>query len=179
MNVIAAMKWRVAPGFPHYEVSECGDVRRISTGTRLKGHINSDGYPEYAMRDANGLRAHITAHRLVATAFLGPQPTSDHEVAHNDGSRLNCRFDNLRWATPTENQGDRKAHGNGPVGEGNGRSKVTEADVIWIRRQYRAIKKPGSGRRVTELEEHYGLCRSAILDIVRGRTWSHIPMENP
>jgi hypothetical protein len=178
MNVIAAMKWRVMPGLPQYEVSECGDVRRISTGTRLKGHINADGYPEYAIRTANGRKLHMTAHRMVAYAFIGPPPSPNHEVAHNDGSRLNCHFNNLRWATPTENQGDRKAHGNGPVGEGNGRAKITDADVVRIRREYRAIKRPGSGRLVAELDEKYGLCRSAILDIAMGRTWSHIPMEN-
>jgi hypothetical protein len=42
-------------------------------------------------------------HRIVATAFLGPQPTKDHVVDHIDTNRRNNRPENLRWVTRLEN----------------------------------------------------------------------------
>lgn len=43
------------------------------------------------------------AHRIVATAFHGPQPTKDHVVDHIDTNRRNNRPENLRWVTRLEN----------------------------------------------------------------------------
>jgi len=42
-------------------------------------------------------------HRIVATAFHGPQPTKDHVVDHIDTNRRNNRTENLRWVTRLEN----------------------------------------------------------------------------
>ena len=44
-------------------------------------------------------------HRIVATAFHGPQPTTDHDhvVDHIDTNRRNNRPENLRWVTRLEN----------------------------------------------------------------------------
>lgn len=42
-------------------------------------------------------------HRIVATAFHGPGPTSEYVVDHIDTNRLNNRPDNLRWVTRLEN----------------------------------------------------------------------------
>lgn len=42
-------------------------------------------------------------HRIVATAFHGPQPSPDHVVDHIDTNRQNNRADNLRWVTRLEN----------------------------------------------------------------------------
>lgn len=42
-------------------------------------------------------------HRIVATAFLGEQPSKGHIVDHIDTNRRNNRHDNLRWITRLEN----------------------------------------------------------------------------
>ncbi len=42
-------------------------------------------------------------HRIIATAFHGPQPTKDHVVDHIDANRRNNRPENLRWVTRLEN----------------------------------------------------------------------------
>jgi len=42
-------------------------------------------------------------HRIVATAFHGPQPSKDHVVDHIDTNRRNNRPENLRWLTRLEN----------------------------------------------------------------------------
>ena len=42
-------------------------------------------------------------HRIVATAFLGKPPSSQHVVDHIDTNRRNNRPENLRWVTKLEN----------------------------------------------------------------------------
>jgi hypothetical protein len=178
MGMVHRMMWRPCRLFGAYEVSECGDLRRVATGLRLKGYLNSDGYPTYAIRDDQGRKVHIGAHQLVADAFLPPPLPGQTQIAHGNGSRLYCHFNNLRWVSPAENHEDRRVHGTGPVGEKNPKAKITESEVLEIRREYSRIKVPGSGRRVGELDEQYGLCRSTILDIAKGRTWSHVKQES-
>lgn len=179
MPAVVQMEWRQSPRFPAFEVSESGDVRRISTGTRMRGYINSDGYPCYNLRDIDGKPCHITAHRLVAELFVGPPPSDNAEVAHRDGSRLNAHHSNLRWATRKSNNDDRVVHGTSARGEGNPRAKITEADALAIRREYREIKRPGSGRQVSELEARYGLHRSTVTRIAKGQYWPHLNEVQP
>lgn len=182
-NDIVVMEWRQCIGFPAYEVSECGDIRRIQNsrtrkhGFRSRGFIDMDGYLRYALLDAEGGKHLAIAHRLVAEAFIGPAPTSDHEVAHNNGSRVSCYFRDLRWATRIQNDADRQVHDTSPKGERNPRAKITEEDVHFIRSEYRAIKHSQGTRRVAELENRFGLHRKTIINIARGNSWSHIPME--
>ena len=47
--------------------------------------------------------ASVRVHRIVATAFHGEPPTSEHVVDHIDTNRRNNRPDNLRWLTRLEN----------------------------------------------------------------------------
>jgi hypothetical protein len=47
--------------------------------------------------------ASIPVHRIVATAFHGPEPSKDHVVDHIDTNRRNNRPENLRWVTKLEN----------------------------------------------------------------------------
>lgn len=171
------MEWRVIPGLRAYEVSDSGDVRRIATGTRMRGFIDADGYVRYQLRDDSGIKVVRCAHAFVAAAFISRRPSKQHQVAHNNGSRLNNYYKNLRWVLPVENVRDRTVHGTAPVGVGNPRATITDQDVLDIRRAYREIKRPKSGRCVAELDEKYGLCRSHIIRIARGQAWAHLPME--
>lgn len=178
MSSVSHMEWRVASRFPTFEVSEYGDVRRIGTASRIAGQIDPDGYIRYSLTREDGVRVTIFAHRLVLETFVGPAPSPEHVAAHGNGSRIYCHHSNLRWATPQENHDDRVFHGNTPSGVRNPRAQITEADVQDIRREYRAIKRRGSGRRVAELDLKYGLCRGQIIRIASGQSWSHIPMPD-
>lgn len=47
--------------------------------------------------------ASVRVHRIVATAFLGEPPTTEHVVDHIDTNKRNNRPENLRWVTKLEN----------------------------------------------------------------------------
>ena len=70
-------------------------VPRITDNKWTFGKSNTKtGYMEIA-----GERVH----RIVATAFHGEAPTSQHVVDHIDTNRRNNRSENLRWITKLEN----------------------------------------------------------------------------
>jgi hypothetical protein len=131
--------WRRIPGWPQYEVSRFGEVRRIERnrgtypGRQLKPHLNKvTGYYSICL-SCKGLVKRVDIHRLVALAFLGPQPSPGHLVAHNDGIRTNNVVSNLRWATQRENLLDMHRHGNARVGSANPMAKLDTIDLAVIR----------------------------------------------
>lgn len=191
-------EWRVIAAFPDYAVSSEGRVRRIvpdyrgNSGNILK--VRNDRYSYVTLYREK--RPHVLlVHRLVCAAFHGPQPTPKHEVAHGDGNGTSNAATNLRWATHSENEADKKAHGssragkasNVPLerrakgnshgritkpertarGERNGLSKLTEEKVKAIR---------GDTRPRKVLSAEYGVSVSMISYIQRGVCWAHVPM---
>ena len=88
------MRWVSISEFPDYEISEAGDVRRLTQGGRrypigyvLTPKPHQRGYVYFILNDASGNPKTMLGHRLVALAFHGDPPTPEHEVAHNDGTR--------------------------------------------------------------------------------------------
>lgn len=168
-------KWRVCNGYPAYEVSEYGDVRRVAIaktrpapGYFLKGCYNRDGYRCYKLMTPEGSKLTMKAHVLVARAFLGARPLGRH-AAHIDGDCTNNHYTNLYWATPQENCGsDRKKHGRAPVGIKNPRAVLSEEQVREIR-QKSAKDFPHS-----ELAREYKVSHGCIQSIVHKRTWRHV-----
>lgn len=179
------MEWRVCARFPDYEVSECGDLRRLTAienrpvGYRLPGFINLGGYWAYAIT-APGAdhNSSVAAYRLVAEAFLGPPPTPKHEVAHNNGSRVSAYYKHLRWATRKENHEDMQVHKTAVKGGRNGRALLTDETAFECRREYRKLKARGFGQSYggfKKLREKYGLGRTAFRMLGLGQTWKHLP----
>lgn len=172
-----ASSWKVAAGFPDYEVSECGRVRRLTRGGRrypagyeLTAKRHAKGYLLYSLT-LNGAARDILAHRLVALTWIGDAPSARHEVAHNDGSRINNHWRNLRWATPAENQADRKAHGTYVDGERAYSARLSDSDVDHIRLSYRAGGEKYVGGAVTMrgLADQFGVSVAQISRIVNGK----------
>ena len=115
---MTAEQWRPFPGFEgHYEVSDLGRVRSVERTVRgrtfpsviRQPQIEPRGYV-IATLSVDGVQVSKSVHVAVATAFLGPRPEGMH-VAHNDGDPSNPRLDNLRFATPSENEADKRIHG--------------------------------------------------------------------
>jgi hypothetical protein len=110
-----------------------------------------------------------TVHQLVASAFLGAPPSTKHVVAHNDGSRDNNDWRNLRWATQRENMADTFRHGTHNRGIRNGQAKLDEICVVAIRKMA-AMKIP---QRVAA--DGFGICHQTVSDIVARKRWRHVP----
>lgn len=175
------MRWVSISDFPDYEISEAGDVRRLTQGGRrypigyvLTPKPHQRGYVYFILNDATGKPKTMLGHRLVALAFHGEPPTPEHEVAHNDGTRTNNHWQNLRWATPTENQADRHKHGTALSGEQLAYAKLTAEEVSSIRAAYAKGGQRYRGGSITmqALADQYGMSLAQISRIINGARWA-------
>lgn len=108
MSKLQDATWKEIPGFPDYEVSEHGQVRR---GTRLLTVVidRVSGRKKFYL-SKHSRQYQFYAHRLVALAFIGPKPFKNYEVCHNDGFFHNNHYSNLRWDTRDSNVADKVRH---------------------------------------------------------------------
>lgn len=84
--------WKDAPGFPGYQVSASGRVKRTTKGGKeLRPVRYSNGY---CVVNLSGKR--IGVHRLVALAFI-PNPKGLPEINHKDEDKQNNNVNNLEW----------------------------------------------------------------------------------
>lgn len=93
-------QWKAIEGF-QYEVSTCGNVRRMNSNKRIKGSVTNGGYVIITLTNEEGQKR-FQLHRLVAEAFI-PNPEKKPQVDHIDCDRLNNNVTNLRWVTAKEN----------------------------------------------------------------------------
>jgi hypothetical protein len=164
-------RWLPIDGHGDYEVSDFGRVRCVAVRRYLKPgdlvsnvqvntgylHVCLDGHP-------------YSLHRVVCSTFNGKQPSPKHEVAHNNGVRVDCRAVNLRWATRKENSADIKLHGteNPPYGEMQGRHILTESSVFAIRRMLAGGDGPST------IAPRFGVSRQTISSIAANRNWAYL-----
>lgn len=172
---LASIEWRPASSFNAYDVSEYGHVRRRVTyrgypaGRLLKLRRNRFGYFCVTLYQ-QGRPQDVFVHRLVAFAFIGPQPSPLHEIAHGDGNKANNHWSNLRWATKSENCCQKREHGALPDirGERHPGAKLTNEVVLALRRRRR------QGAYFREIADEFGIPKLTVYDAVKGKTWSHI-----
>ena len=180
--------WKQIVGFEHYEINEYGQVRSWRKKPRtwrspdkqigwadepklLKGTVTDKGYVFYILREKDGSIKRCSAHRLVATTFLGPP--SDPlltDVAHNDGNPKNNHVSNLRWSTHRDNQMDMRQHGTMQDGEKSCTAKLKLEDVLFIR-SYCLQNGRGAQRRMVE---KFNISPSQVNRILKGERWASI-----
>lgn len=161
--------------YPNYEISNLGRLKsleRISLrGFKLKeklikGGIDTRGYQMIHLVN-NGVRKTLLVHRLVAKEFI-PNPENKYDINHIDGIKTNNFDYNLEWCTTQENIIHAYANGlcSDKTGETNGRSLLTEKEVLEIRQ----IKN----KRISEIAKNYNVSWSCISSIIKRKNWSHI-----
>lgn len=174
--------WKDVPGFPGYEVSSLGKIRSYHNNygricdrpvRLLRPKAKNKGYLEVCLvriEDGKRTRHSITVHNIVARAFIGPRPSGDFIViCHSDGDKTNNSYENLRYDTHFGNMKDAVMCGQIKRGSENPMSKLTEIDVIEIRRLHESRQLSQ-----TKLAKKFNVCRSNIRNIIERNTWRHI-----
>lgn len=94
---------------PGWQVSDLGRIRSpISTWHTGKAWMRAGGVPYHGLINTGSHGYSIApggtlVHRMVAHAFLGPQPDWAQVVMHIDEDKYNNRLDNLKYGTQQEN----------------------------------------------------------------------------
>lgn len=173
--------WKDIPRFEGcYQVSNYGRIKslaRFDYSTRfLKERIkrpcyDKDGYLIISLGCAkkNIKPKTYKIHQLVAKAFI-PNPNDLPEINHIDEDKTNNRADNLEWCTTKYNltYGHRLDCARG---ERNSKHKLTEKQVLEIRRIY---KKGDLEYGQNALAKKYGVSHPSIASIVKNETWKHL-----
>lgn len=106
--------------------------------------------------------------RIAWTLANGPIPEG-LIVRHRCDNPPCCNPDHLEIGTHSDNSKDTVGRGRQAKGEAISGSKLTEGDVLAIRKRYAETKVPQ-----WKLGEEYGVTQANISDIVRRKTWTHI-----
>lgn len=150
-----------------YEVSNFGNIRSLKNSIILKPYIKN-GY--LAVNLFGGVQKHFYVHRLVAEAFI-PNPKHYKEVNHIDCNKSNNNVSNLEWCNRKQNLQHSYDNGLKRMGENHGSHKLTEQEVIQIRKEY---KKGDPQHSLHALAKKYNVNWCTIQAIVKGRLWKHL-----
>lgn len=170
-------RWKTVEEFPDYAVSDHGRIKRLTSrtcakaGTILKTPPRSKSrpYPSVDLCTGGSKRTEMV-HILVARAFLAPPSFGGAEVNHINGNKADPVFTNLEWTTSSGNSLHAYAAGLADAtGEANGQAKLTEAQVLEIRRL-----ATGDRGEQARMGRQYKVSPAAIRDVMSRRCWNHI-----
>jgi len=130
------------------------------TGSALSGQA---GYGGFARRHRQSQQAHHASWEFA----YGPIPPGMF-VLHRCDVRLCVRPEHLFLGTQLDNVRDRDAKGRSMHGETQHHAKLSDSDVIDIRRRWRA------GTPQATLAREYGMRVPQIANIVHRRAWKHL-----
>lgn len=168
-------QWKPVNGYEGlYSVSNLGRVRNDLTRKRsvsgaIIGSVGNHGYPVVSLCSGGNPQPKMV-HTLVLEAFIGPRPLGK-QCNHKNGIRHDNCVNNLEWVTCSENiKHMYDVLGNvGPRGSRQGRSILTEKQVVTIRRLHGL-----GGKTHGELALMFGCSRPTVSFIVARKTWTHV-----
>lgn len=133
-------------------------------GEKMIGGVNKSGYRHGIFNGRNR-----DFHKVIADTFL---PNSDdlRDVNHKNGKKLDISVENLERVTHSENVSHayRTGLARKVCGEEHHAHKLTKKDVDYIRSVY---SKRDSHYGAVALASKFGVDRTTIHDIIRGKTW--------
>ena len=159
-----------------YEVSCCGRLRsRWNRGSHtiqeafslLHPTVAPTGYCVVNLSQQARQRRQHAVHVLVASAFIGPPPTPNHEVNHKDGCKTNNVRSNLEWVTGSGNIQHAVRAGLSRVGERHPGAKMTPAIV-------REIRARAGVESQSEMARRFGVSQSVISGVINRKSWAHV-----
>ena len=160
-----------------FEIDENGYIWKTYDG-RSKGNksknirraefIDDRGYLVIFI-SINKKRYFCKAHRLVY-AYFKNELVGDKEINHIDGNKTNNNISNLELSDRFHNMQHAYKLGllKSNIGSKNGYSKLTEEQVLEIRRLR------NEGIMVRELSEMFNISKTNIRDIISRKLWKHI-----
>ena len=172
-------EWRDIKGYEGlYQVSSYGRIKALANPQMVHRPKSDkfmvlcnekDGYKIVGLTDRNGTRITKRVHRLVAQAFI-PNPNNLKEINHINEIKADNRVENLEWCDTKYNltYGHRLDY---VRGENSATAKLTERDVLEIRRTY---KKGDLQYGQSALGKRYGVSHVSIAAIINGKSWKHL-----
>lgn len=189
-------EWRVIEEAQKYEVSNYGDVRKISTKREIKGTVDRDGYPRVLIVSNEGKKITRFRHRLAAIAFLdNPDnlPVVNHKDESKDNSFVgtaenNYEDGNLEWCTIKYNvnygtRTDRQKQTIAAKAWGQGGGKPYKIEDIYV---YDYITKILIKKfdNLTEAAREFNCDRSTAYKVAQGQRrqthnyiFSYVPLD--
>lgn len=161
--------WKKIPyGCGHYEISTYGRVKSLKRGKFkiMKPSLHNCGYLCIELFE-NGVAKKFKIHRLVAEAFI-PNPNNKPMVDHIFNNKFDNYFENLRWATASENNCYAYATGASKSGEKSYQSKLTDKQAEWCRNVYIPHDKEFGA---AALARKFKVDTSSMLKIVNGKSY--------
>jgi hypothetical protein len=155
-------EWRPVPGFPRYEASSLGRVRKTGSGQQITISRSGNGHWFVRLNQEDGKRKAVAIGWVVLTAF-GFVPASGEIALHGPAGRDVHSLDNLSFGTYAQNNGtDRLRDGTDFRGCKSPVSKLTQDQVNEII----ALKGKVSGPR---LGNKFGVSSTTIYRIHSGK----------
>lgn len=175
-------EFRDIPDIPGYRVGDDGSVWSCWKSVYPKGQgrlgrymIRSEHWHQlspvlnpktgYRQVTPRGCRTWVVG-RLVLLAFVGPR-LPGQVMCHGPNGKLDDSLSNLSWGTYKQNSADMVRDGTRLYGETNPWSKLTEEDVLEIRRLGKSVS-------LRELAAHYGVCEHTICRARNKKRWKHV-----
>lgn len=100
-------------------------------------------------------------HSLLLTHFVGSRP-ENHHACHNCGNSRCVNINHLRWGTAAENAQDKARHGTLLTGEKHPNAKLTNDQVLVIRKDPRAT---------ADIARDYHVSSGCVGSIKSGSSW--------
>lgn len=155
--------WKPFPLDRVFLVSNKGKFYNIFSGRICNQSLDRYGY--YYVSVAS--KKKIKAHRAVLMTF-DRLPNPGEEGSHLNNNRRDNRIENLKWETRQENSNRRYEHGTICHGEKGGLAKLTNAQVLEIRK----LRK--EGRTLVSLAKEFFVSHCLISAICLRKIWKHI-----
>ena len=132
-------------------------------------YVNRNGYGQFGYFGRN-----VKAHRYAAGMVDLPPEIQTRHICPGEPNRLCVNPAHLTFGSHADNMRDRNEAGRQARQKGvdHGGAKLTEEQVLEIRRRYAA-----GGVSQQALGDEFGVAQHTISDIVRRRYWTHLEAE--